>query len=149
MEFTLDGDFAYYRKLKSTYTEQAWPSIYPGIIQTLERRQYHSRIYPDILIDEHELSKLLSYVKAGPARIIAYHRPLLPDFREDVYAAWVQHIRDSAQRASDRRGYQGVCSLIRSLIEDGGTVQAARIISQLLAMYSSLCIRGSRHSRKI
>lgn len=135
MEFILDGHFDYYRKLKFTYTKQAWLSVYPGIIQNFETKRNYSSIYPRILVEEHELQKLLEYVKASPKRIADYHQRLFSDFGEEVYAIWTQYILSTAQRASNRRDYQDVCSLIKVLIEDGGTIQASLLISQLLSAY--------------
>jgi hypothetical protein len=37
--------------------------------------------------------------------------------------------------ANNRRDYQDVCSLIGSLIKDGGTAQASEVITRLLSMY--------------
>lgn len=70
IEFILDGNFEYYKKLKATYSREEWSSVYPNIIRLLEKKDGYSSILPDILIEEGELKKLLDYVKVRPGYIL-------------------------------------------------------------------------------
>jgi hypothetical protein len=135
MEFILGGSFDYYKKLKATYPDKDWDSVYPGIIKALEEQKGYRDNYPAILIEEGEMKKLLDYVKARPAYITKYHRHLLPAFRGEVDHLFTQHILGEAQRAGNRGSYREVCSLVRQLANTGGTEQARQVISNLLTTY--------------
>lgn len=135
MEFILDGSFDYYKKLKATYSKEAWAAIYPGIIKALGEQKGYVRNYTDILIEEREMERLLDYVKGKPAYIVNFYKQLLPLFPEEVYSIFVQHIYNEARLANNRRKYQDVCSLIRLLVKAGGKEHAREVISNLLAIY--------------
>ncbi|MEW6696261.1 MAG: SWIM zinc finger family protein [Bacillota bacterium] len=135
MEFILDGSFDYYKKLKATYSKEAWAGIYPGIIKDLEEQRGYARHYTDILIEEKEMERLLAYVKKTPAYIVNFYKQLLPLFPGEVYSIFVQHIYNEAKLADNRRKYQDVCSRIRLLAKAGGKEHAREVISTLLTTY--------------
>jgi hypothetical protein len=137
-EFIFDGSFEYYMELKRTYSSNTWPSVYPQVISQMENQKkmyYCSNIYTQILIEEAEKTKLYEYVKNRPSAIEAYYKQLLPEFKEEVYALFLQHIAQTAAGASDRKAYQHVCAIIRNLKKAGGREQAAQIKQRLLMKY--------------
>ena len=137
MDFVLDGSFEYYMALKRSYTPDEWRSVYPEIIARIENRKgyLYSGIYTQILIEEAEKAKLYAWLKRSPASIGDYYQHLLPEFQEEVYALFIQHIAESAQAASDRNAYQKVYASIQRLKKAGGKAQAAQIKQQLLEKY--------------
>lgn len=138
MDFILDGSFDYYIELKKTYSASAWLSVYPQIISRLENQKksyYYNNIYTRILIEEAEKQKLFEYVENRPSEIEYYYKHLLPEFKEEVYALFLQHIEQTAESSSDRKAYQRVCAIIRNLKKAGGKEQAAQVKQRLLMKY--------------
>jgi hypothetical protein len=137
MEFILDGSFEYYMELKKTYDAGEWHSVYPKIIFSLEnqKKTYHD-IYTCILIEEGEKQKLLAYVKTRPSTVENFYKQLIPEFKEEVYALFLQYIEQTA-RAGNRKDYQGVCAIIRNLKKAGGQEQASEIKQKLFNKYAN------------
>ncbi|MDR3601047.1 MAG: SWIM zinc finger family protein [Desulfosporosinus sp.] len=137
-DFILDGNFDYYEELKNTYATNEWPSVYPKIIILLEnQKKTHQDVYTRILIEEGEKQKLLKYLQGSPVSVETYYRHLIPEFREEVYLLFLQHIEQSAARASNRKDYQRVCAIIRNLKKAGGKERASEIIQKLFNKYAN------------
>lgn len=110
------GSTEYYDELKSTYSEEEWSSVYHEILSSLEnqKKTYHG-IYSYILIHEGEKQKLLDYVKETPYMIESYYKYLIPEYKEEVYAIFMQYIENAAVRTNKRNQYKQVCAIIRQL----------------------------------
>lgn len=136
-DFILDGDFDYYKKLKATYLSDEWKKHYPDIIRILEaKKDYaYSRVYSNILIEENEHDKLLSYVKESPSRIEKFYKHLIPCFKDEVFSLFTLHILNESKRAFQRSHYRDVCSKIRILNKAGGNEVAKDIVNTLLMTY--------------
>lgn len=136
MDFVLDGNFAYYQELRSTYDSKEWPSIYPQIIILLEnQKKTYMDVYTRILIEEGEKQKLLEYVQGSPSSVESFYKHLLPDFRDEVYEIFMHYIEQTAARANSRKDYQKVCNIIRSLKKAGGGEQALQSKQRLFEKY--------------
>lgn len=137
MDFILDGSFEYYKELKNTYAIDEWVEVYPKIMFLLgNQNRSYSNNYTQILIEEGEKEKLLEYVKKSPSSVESYYKHLIPEFKEEVYELFIKYIEQAASRASDRRGYQGVCTIIRNLKKAGGKEQALEIKQKLYNRYA-------------
>ena len=135
MDFILDENFEYYKELKSTYDSGEWLSVYPKIIFLLENQKKTYDIYTRILVEEGEKQKLLEYVKGKPSSVENFFKHLIPEFKEEVYALFMQYIEQAAARAGNRKDYQGVCAIIRNLKKAGGKEQALEIKQKLFIKY--------------
>jgi len=136
VEFILDGHFSYYESLKESYSQQEWPAVYPQIIALLEDQgKNHHGIYTSILVAEGEKQKLLEHVEANPAQVVAFYKELIPQYEDEVFRLFVQHIEEMAVNTSDRRGYKQVCQVIRRLKKIGGREHAAAVKEKLLQLY--------------
>lgn len=138
VEFIVDGSFEYYKELKRTYDSSEWLSVYPKIIFLLEnqKKTYHD-VYTQILIAEEEKQKLLEYVKGSPSAVENFYKQLIPEFQEEVYALFLKYIEQTAARAGNRKGYQGVCAIIRKLKKAGGKERALEIKQKLFNKYAN------------
>ena len=137
-DFILDGSFDYYKELKNTYATNEWPSVYPKIIFLLEnQKKTYQDVYTRILIEEGEKQKLLKYVQGSPSSVETYYRHLIPEFKEEVYLLFLQHIEQSAARAGNRKDYQRVCAIIRNLKKAGGKERVSEIIQKLINKYAN------------
>jgi len=124
--------------LKNTYATNEWPSVYPKIISLLEnQKKTYQDVYTRILIEEGEKQKLLEYVQGSPSSVETYYRHLIPEFKEEIYILFLQHIEQSATRAGNRKDYQRVCAIIRNLIKAGGKERALEIKLKLFNKYAN------------
>lgn len=138
LDFILDGSFEYYKELKSTYDAGEWLSVYPKIIFLFEnQKKTYENVYTRILIEEEEKQKLLEYLKGRPSSVENFYKYLIPEFKEEVYALFVQYIEQTAARASNRRDYREVCAIIRNLKKAGGEEQALEIKQKLFSKYTN------------
>lgn len=138
MEFILDGSFEYYKELKKTYDFSEWLSVYPKIILLLEnQKKTNHDIYTRILIEEGEKQKLLAYVKPRPSMVEIFYKQLIPEFKDEVYTLFLQHIEQTAARAGSRKDYQRVCAIIRNLKKAGGQKQVSEIKQKLFNKYAN------------
>ncbi|WP_291300365.1 hypothetical protein [Desulfosporosinus sp. BICA1-9] len=138
MDFILDGSFDYYEELKNTYATNEWPSVYPKIIFLLEnQKKTYQDVYTRILIEEGEKQKLLEYVQGSPSSVETYYRHLIPEFKEEIYLLFLQHIEQCAARAGNRKDYQRVCAIIRNLKKAGGKERTSEIIQKLFNKYAN------------
>jgi hypothetical protein len=138
-EFVLNGSFEYYLKLKNTYTGSEWKTIYPGIINDLEKQKgyFYKDNYTRILIEEGENRKLLNYVKNNPSSVEIFYKYLIREYRDSVYEIFIQYIEKSAAEANNRKQYQKVCSIIKNLKKAGGKEEANMIKARLFNKYAN------------
>lgn len=90
-----------------------------------------------ILIEEGEKQRLLEYVKGRPSSVGNFYNHLIPEFKEDVYALFLQYIEQTAARAGNRKDYQAVCAIIRNLKKAGGKAQTLEIKQKLFNKYAN------------
>ncbi len=134
--FILYGHFPYYERLKESYKRQEWPAVYRKIVGLLEEQGNNRQgIYTSILVAEDEKEKLLEYVQANPDQVIIFYKELLPQYEDEVFRLFVQHIKKMAANTGDRRGYKQVCQVIRRLKKIGGQKQAAAVKEELIKQY--------------
>lgn len=131
-----EGYFDYYVKLKETYEEEQWQTIYPGIHERLSKDNGHYRsIYHSVLIEEKAWFKLLNYVRERPSTIIYLHDYLIADYPLEVYKIYGQYIESMAEEENNRKGYRKVCREIKGLRKLGGSELAEGLIQQLKETY--------------
>ncbi|WP_179393697.1 hypothetical protein [Carboxydothermus ferrireducens] len=131
-----DGSFEHYKELKKTYSKDEWKEIYPNILEEIEKTKRLWNLYPQILIEEGEKKKLLEFLKKAPEYLTKYYKHLIPDYRFEVYELFSQYIIETAAKASNRRAYREIVSLLRQLVQIGGTEQAKNLMERLKAKYS-------------
>jgi hypothetical protein len=137
VDFIVDGNFEYYTELKSTYAIEEWKSIYPSIIKSIEdKERTFISSYSSILVEECEFKKLLDYVKQNPSSLILYYNYLIPEFKNEVYEIFKDYILETASKATSRKDYHVVCSIIKKLSNAGGEDTANDIINMLLPKYN-------------
>lgn len=137
LDFIVDGNFEYYAELKNTYTIEEWKSIYPDIIKAIEDKgRTFISSYSSILVEEHEFKKLLDYVRQNPSSLILYYNYLIPEFSNEVYDIFRGYILETASKATSRKDYHVVCSIIKKLSNAGGEDAANEIIDMLMTKYN-------------
>lgn len=83
-------------------------------------------------IEEQEWGKILEYVQKNPRQILDFYRPLLAEYREQVYELFTEVILREAAHSSKRSSYKNVCSYLRLLVKIGGNCIAVDLIKQLM-----------------
>lgn len=92
-------------------------------------------VYPEILIEEQDVERLLAYVSNVPSRIERYYKYLVPQYQKEVISLFLSHIRESAACSSKRSEYREVCNSIRRLQKAGGRKETRDIVQELLNTY--------------
>lgn len=131
-EFTADGKFEYYLKLKKLYagdTEDTgeWHQILGDILAAVTV-PYPKSIYPEILIHEKMKPELLEYCKARKNSIIEYHKHFLPDYKDEANEIFKEYLQHRAANAGDRKQYSEVCDIIKIYAKACGKKNADEII---------------------
>ena len=85
-EFTLDGVFEYYLKLRKLYAGNSedtgeWHQVFDDILSSVIK-PYPKSIYTEILIHENIKPELLEYCKNSSYTIVNYYQHLLPDYKD-------------------------------------------------------------------
>ncbi|GMO56296.1 MAG: hypothetical protein Ta2A_01400 [Treponemataceae bacterium] len=135
-QFTLQGDFDYFLKLKALYQSDKgqsadWQSVLDDLLQTMESGKRYFNNYIEILIHEHLQERILKHCKKASAAIKRLYPHLLPEYLDDVDALLLQCIREDAKRASSREMYRSVCEIIRDYKKACGKTRAGSIIAEL------------------
>lgn len=66
-----------------------------------------------------------------------FYKQLIPEFKDEVYTLFLQHIEQTAARAGSRKDYQRVCAIIRNLKKAGGQKQVSEIKQKLFNKYAN------------
>ena len=134
-ELVLDGDYSYYQQLKDSYPPAQWPDVYQEMLQHFERQHRYPAVYTEILIEEQETSRLLTYVKQHASLIEQYYPYLVEKFPLEVAQLFRDHIEMMAAGSTTRAHYQNVCRIIRIFQQAAGQEEALNITHRLLAKY--------------
>lgn len=95
----------------------------------------YNSLYTQLLIEEKETRRLLNYVQTHKSYIVDFYTHLVGEYADEVFGLFVQHIVVEAARATNRKGYQKVCQIIRQLIKANGTAYAEKLIQQFRFAY--------------
>lgn len=135
VEFLLDGDFIYYKPVKSIYPAEEWKVVYEEILKKLEMNPRSGEIYTRILVEEREYARLLDYIQKRPSNIEQFHSLLYPNYPQEVKALFLSYIEAKADKSTNRQDYADVCRIIRMLQKAGGKEETRLVVRVLLAKY--------------
>ncbi|TDQ37173.1 hypothetical protein [Aureibacillus halotolerans] len=122
------SNFSYYLELKTLYSKEKWPDILDLVLNDAKKNE---GLLTDILIHEQLFAHLLEFTKKKPYYIEQFYSYLLDDHSSEANAIFHEHIRQKAERASDRRGYRGVMKLIKTYRKTWGLQDAEIMIAEL------------------
>lgn len=138
-EFTLEGDYKYYLRLKELYSKDEWAVVFERLLEKLEHDYYRNwrtdSLYTRVLIEEKETRRLLEYVRNNKRTVVDYYTHLVGEYAEEVFLFFVEIILEETAQSSNRKQYQKVCGMIRHLIKAVGEVHATKVIDQLRLAY--------------
>ena len=138
-EFTLDGEFEYYLKLRNLYAGNSedtgeWHQVFDDILSAVIK-PYPKSIYTEILIHENMKPELLEYCKNSEQTIVNYYQHLLPDYKDEVNEIFKEYLMRTASQASDRGKYKEVCGLIKKYAKVCGNQNAIEIVREFKSQY--------------
>jgi hypothetical protein len=114
LDFVLENEFTYYMKLKERYTSEEWPTLLQTILQNFENRRHLPSIYVEILKKENLTDKLLEYCRMEPSSIQNLYPYLIKNNKDEVNSIFKTYIDIISERATDRKKYKQVCSIIKT-----------------------------------
>ena len=89
----------------------------------------------EILARENENALLMEHLRVYRDMVFQYGGILACQYGEEIYGMCSAVIRQTAKRIGNRKDYQRLCGLLRSLIEFGGTAAARTLIRELRQAY--------------
>ncbi|MBD2846571.1 hypothetical protein IDH44_15330 [Paenibacillus sp. IB182496] len=136
-ELLLGGDYAYYQELVSI-TEGGKEELYREVVAGLKQRDnWQARaVYLQLIADKNDLEEMMAYVRATPSAVETYAARLSERYPEEMARMYGDAIHRTAESASDRKGYRGVCKMISRYQKIFGQASQAEIVLQLQAAYS-------------
>ena len=136
-ELAESGEYEYYLLLKELYGKDAWPAVCEGFLNKLEAKGgwKTAELYTKVLVEEERTSRLMEYVRKNKREVLKYYPYLVGEYTEEVFLLFKQFITEEAAKSTNRKEYQKMCKIIRSLIKAGGAVPAGEVIEQLRSKY--------------
>ena len=134
MEFVLNGDCEYFKKLKALYADDEWPNVLQNILEQAKDNNRND-IYAKIVIHENLKLRLLEYCKKNIHTIVAHYMHLLPDYQNDISMIFVKYITECAEHADNRRRYHEIGKLIKLHKKACGNAEAYALRDELTAKY--------------
>ena len=132
---TLLGDRDFYQITKGLLIEDGrWEAEYPGFLAELKEK-WPPYAYMDLLAEEKELTLLMEQVRVYRDAVFQHGAILAPQYGEEIYSLCAVAIRQVAKRVDNRKDYQRLCGLLRSLVGFGGTGEAKELIQELRQAY--------------
>ena len=132
-ELLLDGDGAYYQKLKALIPKEEWAQ---RRVQLLDQAESSNRsLYESLILHDRDTARIIRYVRAHPSWIYEAYQPLVSEYPDDVRNIFIRQILDEAVRASTRPMYQDICRHIALLHQVSGAQAAESLIAQLRLKY--------------
>lgn len=132
---TLLGDRDFYQITKNLLIEDGrWEAEYPGFLAELKGK-WSPYAYMDILAEENELALLMEQVRVYRDAVFQHGAVLAPRYGEEIYGLCTAVIRQVAKRIDNRKDYQRLCGLLRSLVRFGGIGEAKELIQELRQVY--------------
>ena len=132
-ELLLDGDGAYYQRLKALIPKEEWAQ---RRVQLLDQVESSNRsLYESLILHDRDTARIIRYVRAHPSCIYEAYQPLVSEYPDDVRNIFIRQILDEAVRASTRPMYQDICRHIALLHQVSGAQAAESLIAQLRLKY--------------
>lgn len=132
-ELLLDGDSAYYERLKSLIPADEWAQMR---VRLLDQAESSNRsLYESLILHDRDTARIIRYVRTHPSWIYAAYQSLVSEYPDDVRIIFIRQILDEAVRASTRPMYQDICRHIALLHQVSGAQAADSLIAQLRLEY--------------
>jgi len=137
-QLLLAGKFEYYNELRQLTGEEQ-EVLYGRVKMMLKQEEsWRARdMYLKLIEEADDLDELLAYVKKKPGAIEGYAGRLAGKFKDEVNAIYCDHIRDTARRATNRKGYREICGLLRRYGKIAGSGNQVRLIDELRELYGN------------
>lgn len=129
------GEQRFYQTAKDLLTEGGrWQEEYPKFREEL-KASLPVYTYMEILKGDGETDLLMEQVRLQPDTVFQYGDVLAPQYGDEVFGLCSSEIREASKGISNRKHYQRLCELLRSLIKFGGSRYAQILINELYEAY--------------
>lgn len=132
-ELLLDGDGAYYERLKALILADEWAQ---RRVQLLDQAESSNRsLYESLILHDRDTARIIRHVHTHPSWIYEAYPLLVSEYPDDVRNVSIHQILDEAARASTRPMYQDICRHIALLHQVSGAQAAESLIAELRLEY--------------
>ncbi|MFJ8100655.1 SWIM zinc finger family protein [Lysinibacillus sp. NPDC096212] len=125
------GDYDFYKEFKALHSTEQWPEVLEELLNSLT----NSQLYARLIVEEQQSKRILDYCKEYPTRIEDYYQFIKEQYYEEVCALFIDAVTIDAQSSANRKNYKDVCRSINIMRKAGYTVEAERLITDLLQTY--------------
>ena len=134
-ELFLDGDFAFYRDLKELAADPE--QLYIELKQDVQNGTgwKAASLFQSLIKEENDLSEMLMFVQKNPGYIEEYADKLIGQYEDEIQKIYKNSIESAASRASNRKGYQSICQMIRRYGKLIGKQHRQTIVDELRNSY--------------
>ena len=131
----MNGDFDFYHELKALAKDS--DQFYVQLKQELQKHSgwQAKRLFQQLIEEEKDIAELMEFVRVYPDCIEKYANYLVDVYQEDIQQIYKEHIKMTANRASNRKGYQDVCQMIRRYERVVGQQLEQEIVNELRNSY--------------
>lgn len=131
LELLQKGEYDFYKECKALHATEQWPEVLEELLNSLT----NSNIYARLIVEEQQSKRILDYCKEYPTRIDHYYQFIKEQYYEEVCALFIDAITIDAPSSTNRKNYKDVCRSINVMRKAGYTVEAGRLITDLLQTY--------------
>jgi uncharacterized Zn finger protein len=132
----------YYRKLKQTYSPEAWPAQYENLVATLlkeEKNVWHNpwQIVP-VLIEEKDWPKLFAYVSRRPELnlLLEVSKYLKKDYGPQLLPLFENTLYTYADSNTSKSGYKNVADVLQHITTlEGGKPLVRRLLADFRELF--------------
>lgn len=134
-ELFLDGDFSFYHDLKALSEDPK--QLYIQLKQEVQIKSgwKASELFQKMIEEENDLAEMLVFVKTHPMYIETYADKLVSPYPNEIKQIFEEHILKEADKASNRKGYQSICRMIRRYGKLVGKQHVQSIVDKLRTGY--------------
>ena len=130
------GNLELFKEVKKLYSEEEWISKREELFKKLPSYAHIERLYKE----EKLYDRLLNYVKKseGMYALQEYGRILQKEYPEEILQKYRTEVEKMAVRTSDRKTYQYLVSLLRSMKKiKGGSKMVEEIVDDWRRRYGN------------
>lgn len=130
----LKGETKVIEAYRNSFQVSEWPKAYGDILDQLNLNDYSAReLYLKLVLEHQDKPRILHFLKCEPQYIPSLSEHVMPEYAEDIYATYVDHIGRNSESVNARSGYKRIRNMLLELAEIGGISHAKALTEKLIS----------------
>ena len=137
-ELLINGEFDYYTELEELHKDNI-DGFYISIKEELKKNKgFNARsIYLKLIVLKDDIDEIMDYVRDNPQYIGEYAEMIVGKYRDEVVSIYRKYIKSRANVATNRKQYQGVCSIIKRYTRLAGKSNLKEIVNDISMLFKN------------